>query len=337
MQRDVCRGYLFLPAGMREVLTRGVPSGRMEPMKILLGIFAGFLVLLVLSAAWAWTPDRPRKELEARYAKGPSPFREVAGLRLHVRESGPATAPAVILLHGFGSSLHTWDAWAALLPEYRVIRFDLPGFGLTGPDPTGDYTDARSMDVVLALMDSLAIPRATFAGNSLGGRLAWKFAALHPERVDKLVLVAPDGFASPGFEYGKAPDLPAPFTLMRYFLPRSMVKMNLAPGYASSAVLTDELVTRYYELMLAPGVRDAMLERMQQTVLEDPLPLLRRISAPVLLLWGEQDGMIPFANAADYVAALPDSTLVPLGKVGHLPQEEAPALSAEPLRAFLAR
>lgn len=306
-------------------------------MKTVLVIASVIFVLLLLCAAWAWTPDRPREELEARYAEGTHAFREVAGLRLHVRESGPPEAPALIMLHGFGSSLQTWDDWAAMLPEYRIIRFDLPGFGLTGPDPTGDYTDARSMAVLVALMDSLGVPRATLVGNSLGGRLAWKFAALHPERVDKLVLVSPDGFASPGFEYGKAPVLPAPFKLMRYFLPRPMVKMNLAPGYANPTALTDERVTRYYDLMLAPGVRDAMIGRMEQTILEDPRPLLGRITAPVLLLWGEQDGMIPFANAADYVAVLPDSTLVPLSEVGHLPQEEAPAVSVEPLRAFLIR
>lgn len=331
------RAFPLEATGLPVIRIRGASWGRMQGMKSVLVIAAGILVLLLLCASWAWTPDLSREELEARYARGTASFREVAGLRLHVRESGPLDAPALILLHGFGSSLQTWDDWAALLPGYRVIRFDLPGFGLTGPDPTGDYTDARSTAVLLALMDSLGIARATLIGNSLGGRLAWKFAALHPDRVDKLVLVSPDGFASPGFEYGKAPALPAPLKLMRYFLPRPLVKMNLAPGYASPAALTDERVMRYHELMRVPGVRDAMIRRMEQTVLEDPLPLLRRITAPVLLLWGEEDRMIPFTNAADYVAALPDSTLVPLGDVGHLPQEEAPALSVEPLRAFLAR
>ncbi len=295
-----------------------------------------FLVI-ALAAAWLWTPDKSREVLEAKYAEGPSDFREVAGLRLHVRESGPVEAPAVLLLHGFGSSLQTWDEWAKLLPEYRVVRLDLPGFGLTGPDPSGDYTDPRTVQVLIALLDSLHIDRATVVGNSLGGRIAWKFAALHPERMEKLILISPDGFASPGFEYGKAPSVPGPLKLMRYVLPKAVLKMNLAPGYVNKAVMTDELVARYYDMMLAPGIRDAMLVRLGQTVLEDPVPYLKQIRVPVLLLWGEQDGMIPFANAADYVRALPDSTLVPLAGVGHLPQEESPARSIEPVKKFLAK
>jgi pimeloyl-ACP methyl ester carboxylesterase len=306
-------------------------------MRILQRVILALALVLAGLAAWLWTPDRPRAALETEYAAPPSKFLSVAGLRLHVRESGPVDAPALLLLHGFGASLQTWDTWASQLPQYRVIRFDLPGFGLTGADPTGDYTDTRSMEVVIALMESLHLVRTTIAGHSLGGRIAWKFAALHPERVDKLVLIAPDGFASPGFEYGKAPAVPAVLQLMRYVLPRPLVKMNLSPGYANSDVMTEALVTRYYELMLAPGVRAAMLARLEQTVLEDPAPLLGRIHAPVLLLWGEQDRMIPFTNSADYVRALPQSTLVPLPGIGHLPQEEAPDVALEPLKAFLAQ
>ena len=201
----------------------------------------------------------------------------MAGLRLHVRDSGAREAPAVILLHGFGSSLHTWEPLArALSGEYRVIRFDLPGFGLTGVDPSGDYTDARSVLVLGALMDRLGLARASLIGNSIGGKIAWNFAALHPERVDRLVLISPDGFASPGFEYGKKPHVPAMVRLMRYALPAFMVRQSLAPAYGDPAVLTDELVTRYHDLMLAPGVRGAMIARMEQVMLEDPVPMLRR-------------------------------------------------------------
>jgi pimeloyl-ACP methyl ester carboxylesterase len=112
----------------------------------------------------------------------------------------------VILLHGFGASLDTWEPWAGRLSEqFRVIRLDLPGFGLTGADPTGDYSDARAMKLLAGLMDQLGIQRASLIGNSLGGRIAWNFAAMHPDRVRSLVLISPDGFASPGFEYGRAP------------------------------------------------------------------------------------------------------------------------------------
>lgn len=258
--------------------------------------------------------------------------------RLRVRDSGPRDAPAVILLHGFGASLDTWDAWAEVLARrHRVVRFDLPGSGLSAPDPAGDYTDARSVALLRALMDRLGLARASVVGHSIGGRIAWTFAALHPERVDKLVLVAPDGFASPGFAYGKAPAVPALLQAMRFVLPKALLRMNLAPAYADPAALTDAVTTRYHDLMLAPGARAAMLARMEQTVLVDPVPLLRRIRAPTLLIWGERDAMIPFANSADYLAAVPNAKRVVIPGAGHVVQEEAAVASVEAAVDFLDR
>jgi pimeloyl-ACP methyl ester carboxylesterase len=299
----------------------------------------GGLLLLAAAAAsyWLWTPDKSRAVLEAKYST-PNDFIDVAGLRLHVRDSGPRDAPVVILLHGFGASLHTWEPWSQMLSSIcRVVRFDLPGFGLTGADPTGDYTDARSMQVLAALMDRLGVQRASLVGNSMGGRIAWKFAAQHPERVEKLVLISPDGYASPGVAYGKKPVVPFAVKMMRYTLPKPLLRMNLAAAYANPALLTDGLVSRYYDLMLAPGVRDAMIARMEQLVLENPEPLLARMQSPVLLLWGEKDALIPFENAADYARVLPNSTIASFAGVGHLPHEEAPAASLAPVQAFLAK
>ena len=300
-------------------------------------------LLLVLAAliggggAWLYTPDKPRAELEAKYAGPPSEFLDVAGVRLHVRDTGPHNAKVVILLHGLGSSLHTWEPWAEVLAtRYRVIRYDLPGFGLTGPDPTGDYTDARSVAVLAALMDKLSVRRASLVGNSMGGKLAWQFAAEHPDRVDKLVLISPDGFASPGFEYDKKPDVPVVARLLPYTLPTWLLRMNLAPAYADKSRLTPATITRYRDLMLAPGVRRALLDRTAQVWLEHPEPMLRRIQAPTLLLWGEKDALIPFTNAQDYLKTIPNVRLVALPSLGHVPQEEDPAQSLPPVEAFLA-
>ncbi len=305
-------------------------------MKIL--ALAGGIALLALLAlaVWLWTPDRDRAALEAVYLREPGDLRQVGPWRLHLRDTGPRDAPAILFFHGFGSSLHTWEAWATVLEStYRVVRFDLPGNGLSDPDPTGDYTDERSLQLIVAVMDSLGLAKAGIAGHSIGGRLAWTFAARHPQRVDRLVLVAPDGFASPGFEYGRAADVPASLALMRYVLPKSLLMMSLEPAYADPTVMTPALATRYHEMMLAPGARQAMLARMRQTVLTDPVPQLRGIQAPTLLIWGQQDAMIPFANSADYLGALPNARLSALPGVGHVPQEERAELGLEALRGFL--
>lgn len=291
---------------------------------------------IVLLSFWLWTPDKSRNELEARYLAAPGDLVQVGPWRLHLRDSGPKEAPAVLMLHGFGASLQTWDVWApALSATHRVIRLDLPGNGLSDPDPANDYTDARSIELVLSLMDQLGVARTSIVGHSIGGRIAWTFAARYPERTERLVLVAPDGFASPGFEYGRAAEVPAVLGSMRYVMPKPVLRMSLEPAYADPTFLTEELTTRYHDLMLAPGGRDAMVKRLEQTVLIDPRPMLATIAAPTLLVWGDADAMIPVANAQDYLSAVRGSRLVTLPNVGHLPQEEAAESSLAAVADFL--
>jgi pimeloyl-ACP methyl ester carboxylesterase len=310
------------------------------------------LTALTLLSFWLWTPDLPRTTLEARYLAAPTDMRQVGPWQLHVRDSGaprPTSvttpgaqsdarfdAPAVVLLHGFGASLQTWDVWAeGLAATHRVVRIDLPGSGLSPSDPAHDYRDERSLQLLRALLDDLGLPRASLVGHSMGGRIAWTFAAQFPERIDKLVLVAPDGFASFGFEYGKAMDVPATLSLMRHVLPKPLLRMNLQAAYARPESLTDAVTTRYHDLILAPGARQAMLDRLAQTVLQEPEPLLRQIKAPTLLVWGEADAMIPIGNALDYLQAISGSRLVSWPQVGHLPQEEAAEQSLKAVADFL--
>lgn len=292
--------------------------------------------VLTLLSLWLWTPDLPRAELEARYLAQPADLRSVGPWRLHVRESGPRDAPAVVLLHGFGSSLHTWDDWArGLEATHRVIRLDLPGSGLSDSDPDRDYRDERSLALILAVLDERGLARASLVGHSMGGRIAWTFAARYPQRTERLVLVAPDGFASLGFAYGKAMEVPASWRLMRHVLPEAVLRRGLRAAYAQPGLPTQEQVQRYHDLLRAPGVRQALLDRLAQTVLQEPLPLLRAIHAPTLLVWGQADAMIAFAHAQDYLQAIGGSRLHALPGVGHLPQEEAPQASLQAVLDFL--
>ncbi len=283
-----------------------------------------------------YTPDRDRAVLEAQYLARPSDLRLIDGVRLHVRDEGPRDAEAIVLIHGLGASLHTWEPWVRdLSTTHRVVRFDVPGHGLTGPDPANDYSDARSLRLLHALLDSLQLDRVLLTGHSLGGRLAWSYAAEHPERVARLVLIAPDGFASPGFEYDKPAEVPSVLGVMRWVLPAPLLRANLTPAYSDPARLTDSVAGRYHDLMLVPGNRDALLSRLRQTVLTDPAPRLSRITAPTLLLWGEDDAMIPVQNAEDYLRLIPNANVVRLPGLGHVPFEEAPAEALVPVRAFL--
>jgi len=120
-----------------------------------------------------------------------------------------------------------------------------------------------------------------------------------------------------------------------YTLPKWLLRMNLAPAYGDPTHLTEATLDRYRDMMLAPGVRRAMLARMEQVMLEPPEPLLHRIEVPTLLLWGERDALIPFSNAQDYLNAIRGSRLVSFPDLGHVPQEEAPQQSIVPVEAFL--
>ncbi len=312
-----------------------MPARRRMP-RLLLYVLVALASFTLGAAWWLYRPDAPRAVLEARWAAPPSQFLAVAGLRLHVRDTGPRDAPVILALHGFGASLHAWEDVAVGLREtHRVIRIDLPGFGLTGADPTGDYSDARTTQVVLALLDALRLDRVNLLGSSMGGRMAWRFAAEHPARVERLVLMAPDGFASPGRDYGRTPRVPWLMHALPYTLPDPLLRGTLRGAFADPATLSQPLFERYRDMMLAPGVRRAIIDRMAHAALVAPEPFLARIMAPTLLLWGDQDRMVPVTNAQDYLRAMRDARLVALPGIGHVPMEEVPAQVIDALRDFI--
>ena len=281
------------------------------------------IVAIVAILGTIWTPDQTRQSLESQYAKPPSQFMEVLGNRVHLRDTGEKNAPAILMIHGFGASLHTWDTWATLLEkDYRIIRLDLPGFGLTGPEVTNNYSDDRTNAILLEILRQLEIPQVVVIGNSIGGRIAWYFTSQYPQQVSHVILLSPDGFQSPGMTYGRAHEVPIMMSGMQWVMPKWLLKANLVPAYDDPASLQEDLLSRYFDLMLLPGVRSAMLERMRQTILKDPIPYLKTIQQPTLILWGESDRLIPVSNAQDYVKVMPHATLQALKKVGHLPQEE---------------
>ncbi|OWS70995.1 alpha/beta fold hydrolase [Polynucleobacter campilacus] len=306
-------------------------------LKALKIIALALISLILLAALYLWTPDKSKAELEKIYGSPRNAYVSALGVNLHYQDTGPSkNAIPIVFLHGFGASLQTWETWAqALSEDYRVISVDLPGFGLTGEDPSGIYTDQRSVEVLEAFLKELKIPKVVLVGNSMGGKFAWQFAAHYPNQVAKLVLISPDGYASPGIEYGKKPDVPAIADLYRYFFSKTFLAMNLKPAYADPNTLNDALVNRYYDLMLAPGVRGAILGRMQQTVLQDPVPSLSSIQVPTLLIWGEKDAFIPISNSNDYLKVMPNAKRVSLPNIGHLPQEEQPSIGLAALKEFL--
>ncbi|MEM1173548.1 MAG: alpha/beta fold hydrolase [Pseudomonadota bacterium] len=298
------------------------------------------VVGLGVFAAIHWQPDRAVGDLTDKWAEAPSRFLRVEGMDVHLRDEGPVDAGVTVaLLHGTASSLHTWDGWAeALRQDYRVVRFDLPGFGLTGPHPDDDYSIEAYVDFVIASLDAVMAERVVLVGNSLGGHIAWATAVMHPERVERLVLVDSSGYPLQstsvpiGFRIAGTPVLR---DLMNNVLPRFIVRSSVENVFGDPSLVTDELIDRYYDLSTRAGNRQALGKRMQQfnsTALSERIP---EIGQPTLVLWGKKDRLIPFSSAAHFVTDIDNATLVAWGHLGHVPHEEAPAETVLALQDFL--
>jgi pimeloyl-ACP methyl ester carboxylesterase len=314
----------------------------------LLRAFGVLLLLTTLAIALSRAPDRSAESLVARWAPPPSDFIEVQGQVVHLRDEGPRSDPLpIVLIHGTGASLHTWEGWAtALKGQRRVIRFDLPGFGLTGPwsdSFTGTYPHERYQGdayarFTLALLDTLQVQRAVLAGNSLGGEVAWRTAFLAPQRVASLVLVDASGPAfTPllvpvGFRIARLPVLNR---VMEVLLPRPLVARSVAEVYGNPARVSDELVDRYFELTLREGNRRALSTRLQHLQAGEDAERIATLKLPTLILWGGRDRLIPPSVAQQFQQQISGSQLVVFDALGHVPQEEDPAATVAAVKQFL--
>jgi pimeloyl-ACP methyl ester carboxylesterase len=308
--------------------------------------FLGALLALLLLVAFVgiaitWAPDRQVAALAARWAPPPSVFVPVSGMAVHLRDEGRREDPLpIVLLHGTSASLHTWDGWvAALAPTRRVVRFDLPGFGLTGPFASGDYSLPSYVRFVRALLDQQGIARCVLAGNSFGGTIAWAVAAAQPERVERLILVDAGGYplvsrAVPiGFRIARTPGLNQ---LSRFILPRRVIESSLRNVYGDPDKVTAALVDRYYELTLRAGNRLAVAERLRQAPAGILADEIAKVKQPTLILWGEKDRLIPPEHAALFQRDIVGSQVVMFAALGHVPHEEDPEATVAAVQAFLA-
>lgn len=336
-------------------------------------------------------------ELEPIYARPEdgSRFLEVAGhARVHYRneipgDSGDAvdtSLPPVLLIHGTSSSLHTWDAWAAELVRSgrRVIRCDLPGFGLTGPHSSPDfgYSAEEWADFLAAFLDALSAdaaaaghptltlgPKVDVAGNSLGGHVAWMFAARHPRRVRRLILIDAAGpyerdYLPMSLKIAKTPYVRH---LVKYVTPRFAFERSLkevypdptvfdgrvitpalvgsdadggAAGGGSAGIGWEALVNRHYKLQLVKGNRHALVQRVANFDLEvsrraQYRALLHSITAPTLIQWGTLDTWLPPRWASSFAEDIPAAKIKLYDGIGHCPMEEDPATTVADAIAFL--
>ncbi|SPF06669.1 alpha/beta fold hydrolase [Streptomyces sp. MA5143a] len=259
-----------------------------------------------------------------------SRFVAVDGLRIHYKRSGQG--PALVLLHGSGSSLQHFDRATGLLSEsFDLIRPDLPGFGLTGPRGDRDYRIPTYAATVAAFVAALGVEHYAVAGNSLGGNIAWNLALDHPERLTGLVLVNATGYPEKQMPAGmRLTRHPLLRPVLRRVMPRGAIERNLrATVGPHSTIVDDAMVDRAYELMSRPGNRSAFVD-LCNTDQPDRSAQIPRIGVPTLAL--RSAGV----DGQHFARDIPGARELVHPHGGHLLPEEEPQWVADAITKFLA-
>ncbi|GAA4405732.1 alpha/beta hydrolase [Nibrella viscosa] len=304
-------------------------------MKRILLILA---LLFIIAIAALYRPDIPVETLQEQYKTPVSHVVEIDGMPVHYRAEGASLdSVPLVLLHGTGASLLTWNGWIPYFrPDTRTIRLDLPGYGLTGPHPNNEASPEYYAKFLSFFLDRLNIRRCDLAGNSLGGAIAWRFALRYPERVRKLILIDAAGYPN------QSESVPIAFRLARIpvvrdvfsrLTPKLLFRASLENVYADPGQVTDTLVQQYYDMMLRAGNRRAFVRRSYQP--DSAWQRIPEIQQPTLVMWGQTDKLIPILTAYRFHDDLPDDTLIVYPNAGHVPMEELPQQTAMDARRFL--
>jgi pimeloyl-ACP methyl ester carboxylesterase len=284
--------------------------------------------------------DIPLEELKLKYANAASSFIPVNGMEVQYRDEGKQTdSIPIVLIHGTGSSLHTFDVWAdALKKTNRVVRMDLPAYGLTGPFPDANYSMGHYTSFITDFLTALGIKKCVLAGNSLGGQIAWNFTLKEPSMVEKLILIDAAGYPKNSksepiaFKLSKLPVLNK---LLIHVTPRFLVRASVENVYFDTSKVTDVLVDRYFELTLREGNRQAFVDRLNTSIDSATYTQIKNVQQPTLILWGANDMLIPLENGYKFKKELPNNSMVILHDTGHTPMEERPVESLKPVVDFL--
>jgi len=303
---------------------------------IILG-FGSFIAITVLFIGYQ---DIPIEQLKKKYTDPYSSFVRVGEMDVHYRDQGKQTdSIPIILIHGTASSLHTYDDWTSeLTKKHRVVRMDLPGYGLTGPFPNRDYSFNNYVAFLKDFLESIAVKKCILAGSSLGGNIAWRFTIENSDMVTKLILIDAAGYPLKSKSVPlafKLAQVPIAQNIITFITPRFIAKSSVENVYYDKTKVTEELVDRYFELTLRKGNRQAIVDRFK--VKKDTIShkKIKLIEQKTLIIWGEEDKLIPLKMAYKFHNDLPNDTLVILKNAGHVPMEEIPSESLKLVIEFL--
>lgn len=240
----------------------------------------------------------------------------------------------LLLIHGLGASCDYWRYNVRALSQgCRVYAFDLPGFGRSYRR-IDDYSLAFAGEFVAAFLDRLGVDRISLAGNSLGSAVSLQFAVQYSHRLEKLVLVSSGGLGRELHLSYRLLKIPLLGELMAWaWSTRPGMRLTLRSIVYDSQVMTEGFVDQMVELARLPGAKEMLLSvarvgidlRGQNMQLLEPiLHRVPEIEAPILIIWGAQDPIIPVAHARVAHQLTKNSQLHILDRCGHVPQIEKP-------------
>jgi pimeloyl-ACP methyl ester carboxylesterase len=299
---------------------------------------ASILLIVLLWVCWSLVAyrDIPVADLERWYG-GPDLARaEIDGVSLRYRVQG--NGPPLLLLHSHYFSMRMWDDWVPLLAEhFRVIRFDMTSHGLTGPEPTADYSMARDLQLILGLLEHLGVQQFSVVGSSLGGNQAFHLAGRYPQRVEKLVLINSGGIPRPDSRAAQG-TIPGWIDYLSYLVPTPAFRSFLQWMMVDDALVSDELVQEFHHMFRREGNRFAEFNRLRAFDAGDPSEVLAAVQAPVLVLWGEDNPQLPLTQIQAFERLLVNASsfqAISYAGVGHVIPLEVPQRGSRDLRQFL--
>jgi pimeloyl-ACP methyl ester carboxylesterase len=304
-------------------------------------LLGSVLVVLIVLGIVFYQKDQSPEEVYKKYALASSQQIAIGGVQLHYSDEGNRLdSTPLLLIHGTSSSLRTWDGVTAQLKnQYRIIRFDLPGFGLTGPNPNRDYSTSYYNQVIDSLLSALHVSRVIIVGNSLGGSIATQYAIYQPAKVRGLVLVDAAGLPPAKKTTGaigfKLAQMPVINRLLTIITPRELVKKSLQDAYGDTGKVTDSLTTQYFDMLTREGNRQALIDRMRQGWQVTDSNFLTKVEAPTLIVWGSKDRLIPVENAELFQQKIKNSQVHIWENLGHVPMEEDPGAFSDILRKWV--
>lgn len=311
-----------------------------KALKILLAVVVLTVVGIIAFHFLRTNHVMTRQAAEATLWTEHSSYLNWNGRQIHVIEEGQGTP--IFLVHGLGGNCREYDDIVPLLADsFRVVRFDLPGFGLSQGE--GQEQNAGDIDYPVFYQQFMEFMLNTYGGdslvlvgNSLGGWISWESALRYPEKINKLVLLAPAGYEMKKIAEDATGWLKNPVVL---FLIAKGLNHDVAIQNVQYSIYNDAAIdSAYYDYKYAASNLEGNLDWMIDLATYPAYADTTKIAAirqPTLVVWGDKDEVIPFRHAEKFHRDIPNSQLVTYADCGHIPQIEYPTRLVADMRAFI--